>query len=296
MRRVATVLLLLLASMGPVNIPGPAPLTAQETPAFTRADTLRGSIGPGRAWWDVAIYDLDVRVDPADSSIAGSNAITYRVLDTGREIQIDLQQPLEIDSILQDGRVLEFRRDGDAFFAELTDPQEPGMTRTVIVHYHGRPQIAERPPWDGGLIVARDSLGRPWLATANQGLGASVWWPNKDSQADEPEAQRIAITVPESMVDVSNGRLRSVTRNDDGTTTFEWFVQDPINNYNVAINAGSYAHFGRVYEGEEGVLTLDFWPLDYHVDAAREQFRQVEPMLACFEHWFGPYPWDRDGY
>ncbi|MDP3773582.1 MAG: M1 family aminopeptidase, partial [Gemmatimonadales bacterium] len=26
------------------------------------------------------------------------------------------------------------------------------------------------------------------------------------------------------------------------------------------------------------------------------QFQQVTPMLRCFEHWFGPYPWYEDGY
>ncbi|HEU5208638.1 MAG TPA: M1 family metallopeptidase [Longimicrobiales bacterium] len=276
----------------------PACATAQQQPqrpGYTRADTLRGSIGPARSWWDVVFYDLEVRVDPADSSIAGSNAITYRVLSSGSELQIDLQQPLEIDSIVQGGRSLPFRRDGNAFFATLPAAPQSGTLQTVTVHYHGRPQVAENPPWDGGLIVLRDSLDRPWVATANQGLGASVWWPNKDTQAEEPDSQRVAITVPHPMVNVSNGRLRSVI-NDDSTATFEWFVRNPINNYNIAINAGSYAHFGEVMEGEAGVLTLDYWPLDYNLDAARRQFVQVRPTIACFERWFGPYPWYEDGF
>ncbi len=171
-----------------------------------------------------------------------------------------------------------------------------GSTRTVIVWYHGKPISAKNPPWDGGLIWRHDSLGNPWVATANEGLGASVWWPNKDYLADEPDSQRIAITVPDPMVDVSNGRLRSTTKNADGTSTFEWFVANPINNYNAEINAGTYAHFSEVYQGEKGALTLDFWPLAYHVDTARVQFQQARSMIACFEHWFGPYPWYEDGY
>ncbi|WP_201773137.1 M1 family metallopeptidase [Gemmatirosa kalamazoonensis] len=269
---------------------------AQDTTRFTRADSLRGGNGPGRSWWDVEFYDLRVSVSPADSSIRGSNGITYRVLQPAREMQIDLMTPLVVDSMVQDGRRLTFRRDSNAFFATLAARQRTGERRTVTVYYHGRPRVARRPPWDGGYAWQRDSLGNAWVATANQGLGASVWWPNKDTQADEPDSQRVAITVPDPMVDVSNGRLRTVTHHDDGTTTWEWFVTNPINNYDVAVNAGAYEHFSGVFRGERGPLTLDFWPLAFHREAAEQQFRQVPAMLACFEHWFGPYPWYRDGY
>jgi aminopeptidase N len=273
------------------------PAVAQITPpVFTRADTLRGSNTPERAWWDVAFYDLHVKVNPADSSISGYNAITYRILKPAREMQIDLQMPLVVDSIVQDGTELSARRDGNAFFVRLIAPQRPGSRKTISVYYHGKPTVAQRAPWDGGFIWASDSLAREWIATADEGLGASVYWPNKDIYSDEPDSQRVAITVPDSLIDVSNGRLRSTTRNADGTTTYEWFVVNPINNYDVAVNAGHYAHFGDAYDGERGKLTLDFYPLDYHLDTAKKQFQQVKPMLQCFETWFGPYPWYEDGY
>jgi aminopeptidase N len=269
---------------------------AQPRRAFTRADTLRGSIGPDRAWWDVVFYDLHVAVSPADSSIRGRNAIAYRVLQPGTTMQIDLQLPLQIDSVVQDGSRVAFRRDSNAFFLTLGSPQPVGQLRSLVIHYHGKPKVARNPPWDGGLILARDSLGGPWIATANQGLGASVWWPTKDTQADEPDSQRVAITVPDPMINVSNGRLRSVTRNPEGTSTYEWFVASPINNYGIAINAGRYAHFADTLQGEGGRLTMDFWPLAYHLDTARVQFRQATTMLRCFEHWFGPFPWYADGF
>jgi len=265
-------------------------------PVFTHADTIRGSNTPDRAWWDAAFYDLHVKVNPVDSSIAAYNAITYRVLKSAREMQIDLQMPLVIDSVVQDGTELSARRDGNAFFVTLITPQPLGVKKQILVYYHGKPVVAIRPPWDGGFSWARDSLGRQWIATANEGLGASAWWPNKDIYSDEPDSQRIAITIPDSLIDVSNGRLRSTTPNADGTTTYEWFVANPINNYDVAVNAGHYAHFSDTYVGERGSLTLDFWPLDYHADTARKQFQQVKPMLQCFESWFGPFPWYEDGY
>jgi aminopeptidase N len=290
--------LLLLACLSLTSLAAPATvaLAQDSTTALTRADTLRGSIGPQRAWWDVAFYDLRVAVQPADSSVRGQVGITYRVVAPGQEMQIDLKQPLEIDSILQRGKPLAYRRDGDAFFVTLLDPQKTGDRNTVAVHYHGKPRAAQHAPWDGGFVWGRDSLGAPWVASAVQGFGASAWWPNKDTQADEPDSQRVAVTVPTGMIDVSNGRLRSTTRNAGGTTTYEWFVKNPINNYDVAVNAGSYTHFGDVYDGESGKLTLDFWPLSYHLAPAKRQFAQVKPMLQCFEHWFGPYPWYEDGY
>jgi aminopeptidase N len=274
----------------------PATAGAQSARRFSHADTLRGSNGPARSWWDVTFYDLHVTVRPADSTIRGFNGITYRVLRPGQELQIDLQVPLVADSMVQAGRRLAVRRDSNAFFATLPAAQKPGETHAVTVYYHGRPTIARRPPWDGGLIWATDSAGHQWIATANEGLGASVWWPNKDYLADEPDSQRIAITVPDSLFDVSNGRLRSVTRNGDGTTTYEWFATEPLNNYDVAINAGHYAHFGSIYQGEAGPLTLDFYPLADHLAAAERQFPQATSMMKCFEHWFGPYPWYADGY
>jgi len=158
-------------------------------------------------------------------------------------MQIDLQMPLVIDSVVQDGTELSARRDGNAFFVTLITPQPLGVKKQILVYYHGKPVVAIRPPWDGGFSWARDSLGRQWIATANEGLGASAWWPNKDIYSDEPDSQRIAITIPDSLIDVSNGRLRSTTPNADGTTTYEWFVANPINNYDVAVNAGHYAHF-----------------------------------------------------
>ena len=290
MRTLALSFAILAAAASSALAQQPKPLV------FSRADTLRGSNGPGRDWWDASFYDLRVAVHPADSTIRGSNAITYRVLKPAKVMQIDLQVPMQIDSIVQDGKPLAFQRDSNAFFVTLIAPQTTASRKTVRVYFHGKPRAAKNPPWDGGFIWRTDSLGNLWVATANEGLGASVWWPDKDFGADEPDSQRVAITVPNPMIDVSNGRQRSVKKNSDGTTTYEWFVSEPINNYSIAVNAGSYAHFSDVYNGERGKLTMDYYPLAYHLDTAKTQFRQAIPMMKCFEHWFGPYPWYKDGY
>ena len=273
-----------------------APRT-QYVPKSSRADSLRGSwTTAGRNWWDVTFYDLHVSVSPGDSSISGWNGITYRVLKPRVELQIDLMEPLVVDSMMQDGESVKFRREGAAFFATLGAAPRAGQIKTIRVYYHGHPQIAKNPPWQGGFSWQADSLGRPWTVTTDQGMGASAWWPNKDTQADEPDSQRVALTLPDPMIDVSNGRLRSTTHHPNGTTTYEWFAKNPINNYAIAVAAGRYAHYSDVYDGLKGKLTMDFWPLDYDVENARRQWVQSKSMLQCFEHWFGPYTWYDDGY
>jgi aminopeptidase N len=237
-----------------------------------------------------------VAVNPADSTIHGQNTIAYRVLEPSREMQIDLQEPLRVDSIVQEGLSLPFRKDENAHFFTPLSGHPMGSVQALTVYYGGSPRIAPRPPWDGGFTWASDSLGRPWVVTTDEGVGPSVWWPLKDSWNDEPDSVNVAVTVPDPLIHVGNGRLRRVIPNEDGTTTWEWFNSSPINPYAINVNIGNYAHYGEVFQGERGILTLDFWPLDYNLERAKEQFAQTFPMLSCFEHWFGPYPWYEDGF
>lgn len=263
---------------------------------FTRADTLRGSVTPQRAWWDVVVYDLHVQVSPEDSSFSGFNTITYKVLKPDTVMQIDLQMPMEIDSVVQDKMALSFERQGNAFFVRIKALQEKDKQKKITVYYHGKPKVAVNAPWDGGVVWGKDNKGRPWIATACQGLGASVWWPNKDHQSDEPENMSISVTVPAALTNVSNGRLKKRVDNGDETATYIWYVSNPINNYDVALNIGYYTEFEDVYSGEGGKLDLDYWVLDYNEDKAREHFKVVKPMMKCFEYWFGKYPFYKDSY
>ncbi|GAB3561136.1 M1 family metallopeptidase [Spirosoma luteolum] len=270
-------------------------LLAQQA-SFTHADTLRGSVTPQRAWWDLAFYHLSVRVEPRDSTLTGSNEIRYRVLKPGQVLQIDLQAPMQLLGAEQDGQPLSVRRDGDAYFITLTKRQQAGRQEAIVVRYTGKPQVAKMPPWEGGLVWSRDATGAWFIATANQGLGASSWWPCKDHLYDEPDSMAISVTVPDDLMDVSNGRLRRTTTNADHTRTFDWYVRNPINNYGVNLNIGHFEHWSEVYAGEKGPLSVDYYALPTHGDSARTQFKQVPLMLKAFEHWFGPYPFYEDGY
>lgn len=263
---------------------------------FSRQDTLRGTLSADRSWWDVTFYDLSVSVNPSQKSLEGVNVIRYRVLSPAQRLQIDLQAPLVLDKAVQNGQELAFTKDGNAWFITLQAEQPQNSIQELALSYHGVPREAKRAPWDGGVVWTKDSLGRPWIATACQGLGASVWWPNKDHQSEEPDSMRIRVTVPKDLTNVSNGRLQGVQENADGTVTSTWYVHNPINNYDVALNIGHYKHFSDRYQGEEGPLDLDYWVLDYNLGRARGHFEVVKPMMKCFEHWFGPYPFYKDSY
>lgn len=264
----------------------------------TTKDSLRGSITAERNWWEVVYYDLNVTIQPGDSSITGYNKITYRVTKQPKRMQIDLQDPLNIDQITQNSQKLDYNRskNSNAYMVDMPESLKKGSLYTISVYYQGKPKVAQNAPWDGGFVWEQDSLGNHWIATANQGLGASVWWPNKDHQSAEPDSMSINITVPSEIKNISNGRLRDTTQHDNGMTTSHWFVSNPINNYNIAVNAGNYVNFNDTYKGEDGTLDLDYWVLKHNLDKAKKQFKQVKPMMQCFEDWFGPYPFYEDSF
>ena len=257
---------------------------------------MRGSITKERAWWDVKNYHLDIKVNPVDSTITGSNTIGYKVLQEYKLMQIDLQNPMEIYKVIQDGKELKYKREGNAFFIELIAPQRTGTTKELTVFYGGKPKVAINPPWDGGISWEKDSNRKLFIASSCQGLGASVWWPNKDHMYDEVENMRISINAPKNLIAVSNGRLQSVKQMKDGTKTYNWYVSNPINNYGVNINIGDYVSFSEKFKGEKGDLDCTYYVLKDNLAKAKKQFQDVPKMLKAFEYWFGPYPFYEDSY
>ncbi|HRO47527.1 M1 family metallopeptidase [Agriterribacter sp.] len=264
---------------------------------FTHADTLRGTITPERAWWDVTHYDLQVNFDFNKRSIAGYNIISYTIVsDPVKEMQIDLQLGLDIDSVVYENKNLSFRRNGNAYFVAVPAAADKAKTQKIAVYYHGIPRPALHPPWDGGIIWSKDQEGNPWITVACQGLGASVWYPCKDHQSDEPDSASLSMIVPDTLTAIANGRLRNQIKNGDGTATYTWVVTNPINSYNIIPYIGKYAHWHEDYDGEKGKLDCDFWVMAYNIEKAKVQFKQALQMLRCFEYWFGPYPFYEDGY
>jgi aminopeptidase N len=269
-------------------------MQGQET-VFTEQDTLRGSITPERAWWDLVYYHLDITVDPENKFIEGSNTILYKVLEENQRLQVDLQNPLKIHKITQDGQEVSFETNGNAHFVTLIKEQKIDDLNELMIEYSGNPKEAEKAPWDGGFSWKKDANGNHFVATSCQGLGASVWWPNKDHMYDEVDSMAITVTVPKNLVAVANGVLKNVTEHTDAKT-FEWYVNNPINNYGVNVNIADYVNFGEIYNGENGELQLDYYVLRDNLDKAKVQFKQAPLMMEAFEHWFGPYPFYEDSF
>jgi len=263
----------------------------------SRADSLRGTLTPLRTCYDINFYHLDVTIDLDQKSIHGSNEFAFTATQDFSKLQFDLFSNLQIEKVVFHGKNLPFERELNAVFVSFPKNIRKGAKEKFTVFYSGQPVIANRPPWDGGFIFKTDSAGNPWASVACQGFGASCWWPNKDHQSDEVDSMMISITVPKTLQEISNGRLRSVVDKPNNQKQYNWFVANPINNYNVTFYIGKYAHWQDSIKGEKGKLSIDYWALQTDSAKARPHWdADVKPMLKCFEYWFGPYPWYEDGY
>ena len=269
----------------------------QDKQIFSRADSLRGQLTPLRTCYDINFYHLDVKVDIDNKYISGSNLFRFTATQDFDRLQIDLFENMKISKIVYQGRDLPFKREFNAVFIDFPGKIKKGSRDEFVVHYNGNPTIAKNAPWDGGFVYSKDKAGKPWISVATQGFGASSWWPTKDHQADEVDSMMISVAVPEGLMNVSNGRLRSTEKLADGYSRSNWFVSYPINNYSVSVNIGDYKHFSDKFQGENGMLTLDYYVLPENLEKAKSHFSDdVKPMLSCFENWFGPYPFYRDGF
>ena len=267
---------------------------------FTHADTLRGSNGIYRQQWDVLHYDITVEPDYNNKTIEGKN--TMRFFDNGAKLmQIDLQEPMILDSVIDKGIAYKFRREGNVYWLEYRDSSAMDKIKagvsSLTFYFHGKPREAVRPPWDGGWIWKRDKNNNPWMTVACQGLGASVWYPCKDIQSDKPDSgATLRMIVPDSLVAIGNGRLTDKKQMANGKMLYTYNVENTINNYCIVPYIGKYVNFSEKYPGLNGSLDMNYWVMDYNLEKAKKQFTDAPKMMKAFEYWFGAYPFYEDGY
>jgi aminopeptidase N len=289
MFRPAAGALLLVTLVTAVSAQTPAPQTPAAQAAQARASVLRGEYGPLRANNDLLYYHLDVRVDPEKKSLSGSTTVRFKMLADDTRIQLDLYANLNVDKILFGTTPLKFERELNAVFITFPETLRRSRTYSIDFFYSGVPAETGR---FGGITFRKDPQGRDWITTSCEGPGASMWWPNKDQWRDEVEAMDISVSIPSKLTDVSNGRFMGKKDLGDGYTRWDWHVNYPINSYNVSMNIGAYEQFSDTHNG----LTLDFYVLPENLNEAKVQFAQAKPMIQAFEHYFGEYPFKRDGY
>jgi aminopeptidase N len=264
---------------------------------FTLADTLRGALSPARTCYDVTFYDLQLKIDVAKRTIAGFNEMTFNTLTTVDSLQLDLFANMKIDKVLFEHKSLKFKRLYNTFWVYFDQTIPKNTKGKLKIEYHGMPQIAKNAPWDGGFTWKKDAAGKTWMGVSCEGIGASLWWPNKDHLSDEPDSMAISVSVPSGLMAVSNGNLRQVSDDTLGYKKYQWFVSYPINNYNVTLNVANYNHFDDIYTSKDGSkLSLDYYVLQENVEKAKKQFQQTKSMLACYEKYLGKYPFWKDGY
>jgi aminopeptidase N len=289
-RVIAYLIVLLFCSSADAQL-----LTGRQS--FTRADSLRGQLTAFRTCYDLTYYHLDVKINIEDKSISGSNEFRFTATQNFKVLQFDLFSNLEVNKVFYQGKELVFKREFNAVFVTFPSEIRKGEQHSFTVFYAGKPVVAKNPPWNGGFIFKQDKSGNPWVSVACQGFGASSWWPTKDHQSDEVDSMLISISIPKGLDEISNGKLRSVVDQSDGYIQYNWFVSNPINNYNVTFYIGKYAHWKDTFAGEKGELSIDYWSLAEDSIKARPHWdADVKRMLKSFEHWFGPYPFYEDGY
>lgn len=270
------------------------PRRASEYPVFTEKDTLRGSITPFRRNNDVTFYHINLDVDIALKSLQGNVEIRFKALADLDTIQIDLYPNMIIDSILRNTQCLYFRRKYNAVFVGMPQTIRKGSNTGITVYYHGKPNVARRPPWEGGFVWGKDKNKKPWIGVACEEIGASIWWPVKDHIYDEPDSVKMTVTIPKGLFCVSNGTLKSQVVHGE-RVTFNWETPYPVNSYDITINIGDYRHFSIPYP-KNPLLKLDFYVLPYDLDKAKLLFQKSVSVIEVYESYFGEYPWIKDDY
>ncbi|MEC4048469.1 M1 family metallopeptidase [Flavobacterium sp. SUN046] len=260
---------------------------------FTRKDSLQGGLRIERTSYDVQHYDLNVKLNIDEKFISGFNDIRFKVVSNTKRIQVDLFDTMQIDSLIFQGKKLKYSRDNNAVFVDFPTELAANSIQNFRFYYSGKTPIAKHAPWDGGFVFTKDEQGKPWVGVACQGMGASMWYPVKDSQSDEPDqGATIKVAVPNGLMDVSNGRLMGSEDLKNGYTRWDWEVKNPINTYDITINVADYAH---IHDNHKG-LDLDYYILKENEAKARTHFEEVKPMMDCYQSKFGTYPFAEDGY
>lgn len=264
-------------------------------PELTKNNFLMGNLNENRSSYRVSYYDINIDFDIKNKSINGFVTIKAKSLKDINKLQIDLAENLNINKIIYQDQNLSFVRDYDAVIVNFNSEIKKDSMFEFTIFYNGTPQSADNPPWAGGFTWSKDKDGRDWIAVSCEGEGARIWWPNKDHITAEGDSVRMSYTIPSNLVAVGNGKLRSI-KNLGDKTTYEWFVKNPINNYNISVQIGNYVTVQDTLIKDDKIHSLNHYVLDYNKELASNFFPQSKEVIRFYEKYFGDYQWYEDGY
>lgn len=258
-----------------------------------------GVLSAEQAAFDVQHYDLALSVNPTDQTIKGVLTVRAQIKGLQDKMVLDLDTPLKVESVHleKDGKLepMKFERTEKQIKISYLRAMKLYEIVNVRVAYSGKPKVAPTPPWVGGFVWAKTADGQPWFATAVQMDGSDLWFPVKDHPSDKAETTNLHFTVPANLVAASNGRLESVKDNGDGTKTFNWFISQPISNYNIALNVAPYKLIEDSMKSVSGdTIPIKFYVLPEHYDKGQELVNKTKDYVRFFEEYLGPYPFRAD--
>ena len=262
-----------------------------------RGSSSGGPLMPEQAAYDVKSYDLDLRIDPDAQTIKGALTAHALIVNPLEWFVLDLDPPLVVDAVTlvsSAGKALEslrHERRGEKLWIAFPKTKKPGEEVWVKIAYGGKPRVAPRPPWVGGFAWSKTKSGDHWFTVTCQNDGADIWFPVKDHPSDKPETTSLHYTVPRPLVAVANGLLQKVVDNKDGTRTFNWYTQQPINNYSITLNVAPYRTIEDKYTSIAGTtVPVVFWILPEAYEKGFEVVKQTKLYLRYLEEYLGPYP------
>ena len=264
-------------------------------PELTPNNFLIGNLNENRSSYRVSFYDINIDFDINNKSLDGFVTIKAESKSDIDQLQVDLAENLNIKSIIFQNKEVAFKREYDAVLIEFPNTITKNNFFEFTVNYNGVPQNADNPPWAGGFTWSKDKDNRDWIAVSCEGEGARIWWPNKDHITAEGDSVRMTYTVPSNLVAVGNGKLRSV-KNIGEKTSYEWFVGNPINNYNISVQIGNYVAVQDTFIKDNQTHFMNHYVLDYNKELASNFFPQSKEVIRFYEKYFGDYQWYEDGY
>lgn len=259
-----------------------------------------GPLSPVQASYNVNYYNLDLKINPDTQTINGSLLCQVEIVNSIDTLVLDLDDPFIIDSILIKINEGVYSSTSYTFSQgklniSIGAQVITGNMVTTQVFYHGIPREASNPPWGVGFVWETTTAGNPWLAVVCEDEGADIWWPCKDHPSDEPDSISLSFTVPNPLKCISNGQFLSSIDNGDNTSTYNWFVSTPINNYNVTFYAADYLVIEDTYQGiNYDSIPFYFWVLPEYYNTAVNYMDVFLTEFNFLETISGPFPFSTD--